>query len=278
MPLIINTNVGSLNSQRYLTRNTNTLAKSMEKLSSGFRINKAADDAAGLQLSEQVRTQIRGSQKASDNTQDGINVLNITDGALQQVTDNLQRMRELAVQAGNDTYSATQKGAIKAEMDQLSADITRIANATQFNGKTLLNGSQTTFTLQIGANNNATNDQLNIASAFADISVGVNGLNIGTVDVVTNATAAITSLDTALDKINTQRGTIGAFVTRLEGASNNLTIALENFSASESRIRNVDVAAESSNLTRNQILQQASQAMLSQANQAPQLAIQLLRG
>lgn len=275
MPLIINSNAMSLNSQRYLTNNTNALAKSMEKLSSGFRINRAGDDAAGLQLSEKLRSQIRGSQKANDNTQDGINVLNIADGAMQQITDNLQRMRELAVQAGNDTYSTTQKTAIQSEITQLSNDITRISTATQFNGKTLLDGTQTTFTLQIGANNSASNDQLNIASAFGN--VGAAALSINALNVANNATAAITALDAALDTVNTQRGTIGAYVNRLEGASNNLSIAIENFSSTESRIRNVDVAAESSNLTRNQILQQASQAMLAQANQAPQLALNLLR-
>src|SRR5690606_36346419 len=138
MPIVINTNTASLNAQRYLGANTNALARSIEKLASGFRINRAGDDAAGLQISENLRAEIRGSKKALDNVQDGMNVLNIVDGAYQQITDNLQRMRELAVQGANDTYSTAQRNAIGQELDQLRADIARIANATQFNGKELM--------------------------------------------------------------------------------------------------------------------------------------------
>jgi flagellin len=292
MPLVVNTNISSLNAQRLLTQNTSMLQKSMEKLSSGFRINRSADDAAGLQLSETLRAQIRGSQKALDNTQDGINVLNLTDGALQQVTDNLQRMRELSVQAANDTYSTNQRNAIDSEMFQLSSDITRIAQATQFNGIALLDGTNAaagTINLQIGPNDNsAGNDQLDISTAFGDVTAATLGIDVaaanaggGGVDILTDNTsrsAAIATIDAAIDSVNTQRGTIGAFVNRLEGAANNLSNAIENFSSSESRIRNVDVALESANLTRNQILQQASATMLAQANSAPQLALKLLQG
>jgi len=277
MPLIVNTNVSSLNTQRFLSNNTNALQKSMERLSSGYRINKAGDDAAGLQLSETLRAQIRGSQKALDNTQDGINVLNLADGALQQITDNLQRMRELAVQGANDTYSAAQRSAINAEISQLSADIDRIAKATQFNGKTLLDGNTTAMVIHLGPNSTA-NDLLDVASAFTQataLGIGASSLDVSTAGA---ASSTITNLDTALAAVNSQRGRIGAFTNRLEGAANNLSIAIENFSASESRIRNVDVAQESANLTRNQILQQASAAMLAQANSAPQLALQLLQG
>src|SRR4051812_32008355 len=147
MPLNINTNVSSLNAQRYLNTNSTMLSKSMEKLSSGYRINRAGDDAAGLALSEKLRSQIRGSQKASDNVQDGINVLNIADGALQSVTDYLQRMRELAVQAGSDTYNTAQRSSMKAEFDQLASGINQIASATQFNGVHLLSGSATSLKL-----------------------------------------------------------------------------------------------------------------------------------
>jgi len=283
MPLIVNTNVSSLNTQRFLSNNTNALQKSMERLSSGYRINKAGDDAAGLQLSETLRAQIRGSQKALDNTQDGINVLNLTDGALQQITDNLQRMRELAVQAGNDTYSASQRSAMQSEVSQLAADITRIGDATQFNGTNLLTGSAGSFIIQLGPNSSGTSDQLNLATAgaanpFGDIrstALAVTALDLST---ATHSGSAITAIDAAITTVNQRRGAIGAFTNRLEGAANNLSIAIENFSASESRIRNVDVAMESANLTRNQILQQASAAMLAQANSAPQLALQLLQG
>jgi flagellin len=287
MPLVINTNVSSLSAQRYLANNTNMLQKSMEKLSSGYRINHASDDAAGLQLSETLRSQIRGSQKAFDNVQDGINVLNLVDGVYQQIGDNLQRMRELSVQAANDTYATDQRAAIKSEMDQLINEIDRISKATEFNGVKLLDGTKTQFIIQLGANNVAAQDQIDlVASAstnpFATAGSSGIGTNLNTaditVDTATNALASITDIDTALDNVNKRRGALGAMTNRLQGAANNLSIAIENLSTSESRIRNVDVASESANLTRNQILQQASAAMLSQANQAPSLAMQLLKG
>jgi len=284
MPLIINTNVASLNAQRHLTNNTNMLAKSMERLSSGYRINRAADDAAGLALSENLRKEIRGSQKALANVQDGVNVLNLTDGALQQITDNLQRMRELAVQAGNDTYDATQRASIETEMDQLSSEITRNSLVTEFNGVKLLNGSMANFFVQLGPNSSQVNDRIDLSTAgganpFAAVDATALGIDDANIVVTSSASSnsAIGLLDTAINSVNTRRSIIGAMVNRLEGAANNLSIGIENLSSSESRIRNVDVAEESANLTRNQILQQASSAMLAQANQAPQLALQLLR-
>lgn len=278
MPLIINTNVGSLNAQRYLTGNTTLLQRSMEKLASGFRINRAGDDAAGLALSEKLRAQIRGSQKALDNTQDGINVMNIADGALQTITDNLQRMRELAVQASNDTYSTTQRTAMQTEYDQLASGITQIASSVEFNGIKLLDGSSTLTSLQIGANTTANVDDYDVSSLFVDCTAGTLGVDAETLDTHANALLALTAIDTALDTINSTRGNLGASSNRLESTASNLSVGIENTSASESRIRNVDVAQESANLSRNQILQQAASAMLVQANQAPQLALQLLRG
>jgi flagellin len=282
MPLNINTNVGSINAQRYLNNNSNALNKSMEKLSSGYRINRAGDDAAGLALSEKLRAQIRGSQKALDNVNDGINVLNIADGAMQGVTDYLQRMRELAVQAGNDTYNTAQRSAMKAEFDQLSSGINQISDATQFNGVFLLNGSApaSSMRLQIGANSTSGVDTLDVGGTgvFDDLdttALSVNSLNL---DTNTNALGAITALDKALTTLNTRRGNIGAMTNRLETTANNLATNIENTSASESRIRNVDVASESSKMSQYQILQQAASAMLSQANQTPQLALQLLKG
>ena len=278
MPLIINTNIGSMNAQRYLGNNTNALQKSMEKLASGYRINRAGDDAAGLGLSESLRSQIRGSQKALDNTQDGINVMNIADGALQTVTDSLQRMRELAVQASNDTYNATQRTSMQTEYDQLASGITQIASAAQFNGVTLLDGNTGTLTLQIGANTVANVDDFDVSSLFIDATSATLGVDTQTLDTHANAQTAIASLDTAIDSINTARGNLGASSNRLESNAANLSTNIENLSSSESRIRNVDVAMESANLSRNQILQQAASAMLAQANQSPQLALQLLRG
>jgi flagellin len=279
MPLVINSNIGSMNAQRYLSMNTSNLQKSMEKLASGYRINHAADDAAGLGLSESLRSQIRGSQKALDNTQDGINVMNIADGAMQTITDNLQRMRELSVQAANDTYSTTQRTSMQTEYDQLASGITQIASAVQFNGIKLLDGTSTLSSIQIGANTVANVDDFDVSTLFSDVTAGANGLNVDTqtLDSHANAQASIAALDTALDSINTKRGNLGASVNRLESTATNLSTMAENTSASESRIRNVDVAAESSNLTKNQILQQAASAMLSQANQSPQLALQLLK-
>ncbi len=291
MPLVINTNTTSINAQRHLSKNTNMLQKSMERLSSGFRINRAGDDAAGLQLSENLRTQIRGSQAALANVQDGKNVLNIADGALSVITENLQRMRELAVQAANDTYDASQRTAIKQEMDARADDITRIANATEFNGVALLDGNAVAaaMSLQVGPNNVVANDVITIGGAFAaasdgttlgvpsDTEAGGAGASAMQVDSAANARTSIGLLDTAITTINTRRATIGSFVNQLESAEENLMIAIESFQAAESRIRNVDVAAESARMTQNQILQQSSLAMLSQANQAPQLALQLLQ-
>jgi flagellin len=285
MPLTINTNISSLNAQRYLSSNTNMLQKTMEKLASGYRINRAGDDAAGLQLSENLRSQIRGTKKALDNTLDGLNVLNIADGALQIAADNLQRMRELAIQSASDTYNATQRSAIQVEIQQLLADTDRIALATEFNGVDLLSTSTpATFIIQVGANTTVGVDTIDIVGTLGDArssTLGIstwNGTALTTnIDTGANARAFVNLVDTALTTLNTRRGTLGAMVNRLEGTSSNLSIGIENLSSSESRIRNVDVALESANLTRNQILQQASNTILAQANQSPQLALQLLQ-
>jgi flagellin len=238
-----------------------------------------------LQLSENLRAQIRGTQMALNNTQDGINVLNIADGALQTITDNLQRVRELAVQAANDTYDTPQRSAIEVEMTQLFKDIDRIASATTFDGVNLLSGPVASFILQVGANTTAGVDTIDIAGALGSADAATLGIAMWTNPAMTthmttsaNAVTLISLVDTALTAVNTKRGNLGAFVSRLQGTVNNLSIGVENLSSSESRIRNVDVAAASANLTRNQILQQASNTILAQANQAPQLALQLLKG
>ncbi|MDX2085711.1 MAG: flagellin [Candidatus Melainabacteria bacterium] len=285
MSIVVNTNVSSLNAQRYLSFNTSALGKSQEKLASGFRINRASDDAAGLQISETLRAQIRGSQKALDNVQDGINVLNIVDGAFNQITENMQRMRELVVQGANDTLATAQRDAIEEELDQLAADIDRIANGTQFNGVNLLTGSTTSFRIQVGPNSTSTTNMINIATAantnpLATATASALGVDDASISVASNASAlqTLSGIDGALSTLNTRRATAGALTNRLQGAANNLAIGIENLSASESRIRNVDVAKESAELVRNQILQQASATILSQANQSPQLALSLLRG
>ncbi|MDH4378970.1 MAG: flagellin [Vampirovibrionales bacterium] len=278
MPLVVNTNVSSINAQRNLTNNVMSLSKSMEKLSSGYRINKAGDDAAGLTISENLRAQIRGSKKAIDNVQDGINVLNITDAALSGISNNLQRMRELAVQAGNDTNSAASRTAMKTEFDALGTEITRISDSTNFNGVQLLDGTTASINIQLGPGSAAASNVLNIAS-FGDIDAAALGVATGATPMATNANAiaTIALVDTAITTVNTRRSGIGAVANRLENAASNLMSSVENLSAAESRIRDVDVAAESSNLVRNQVLQQASAAMLSQANQQPSIALSLLK-
>ena len=288
MGININTNVQSLNAQRVLGSNVKSLGKSLEKLSSGYRINRASDDAAGLQISEGLRSQIRGSDQANSNVQDGINVLNTTDGGLETITNNLQRVRELAVQGGNDTLSSDQRSAIDKEIQQLAKDVTRIASASQFNKKDLLNGATSSLKIQVGANVTSATNTIDLATAgtnpFGDsratalnllgagdavkLSVKSNGSSLKTLSIV----------DAALQTVQNRRASIGALTNRLEGASTNLQISSENFSASESRIRNTDIAKESANLTKNQVLQQASAQILGQANQTSQLALSLLKG
>ncbi len=288
MGMIINTNIQSLNAQRLLAKNTRMQSKSYEKLASGFKINKASDDAAGLQISESLRTQIRGSQQASNNVQDGMNVLNIMDGTMQTLTDNLQRMRELTVQAANDTYANDQRSAIASEMSQLSVDINRIAQGTQFNGRLLLDGSISNYYMQVGANYNSSVDRIDLANIggvnpFESVDirdlVGLTGTTT-TLNVMNSGSSltVLERLDAALQKINNRRATLGAMINRLDGTFNNLSLNIESQSASESRIRNTDIAKESAELTRNQVLQQASTQILSQANQIPQLALKLLQG
>jgi flagellin len=279
MPLYINTNVSSLTAQRSLNTNAVSLSKSLEKLSTGFRINRANDDAAGLQISELLRSSVRGSQKALDNAQDGINVLNIADGAYETITNSVQRVRELVVQASNDTNGTSQRDAIKSELDQLSSEIDRIINTTKFNGKTLLDGTNSTYHLQIG-DKGTSNDQISVGAVFSNIlttNLQIDTTNLS-VNTTTNAQATLNRLDTAIGTITSRRATLGAFINRLEATVSNLSISIENQQAAEARVRNVDVAAESSKLVSNQILQQAAASILSQANQTPSLALSLLRG
>ena len=287
MGIIINTNIQSLNAQRLLSKNTRMQSKSYEKLASGFKINKASDDSAGLQISESLRTQIRGSQQAGNNVQDGINVLNIMDGTMQTLTDNLQRMRELTVQAANDTYAVDQRNAIASEISQLAVDINRIAAGTQFNGRLLLDGSISNYYMQVGANYNSAVDRIDLANIggvnpFESVNirdlVGLTGTTT-TLNVMNSGSSlkVLERLDGALQKVNNRRAALGAMINRLDGTFNNLSLNIESQSASESRIRNTDVAKESAELTRNQVLQKASAQILSQANQIPQLALKLLQ-
>jgi flagellin len=276
--MYINANVSSIIAQRSLNSNTLTLNRSLERLSTGYRINRSGDDAAGLQISELLRTQIRGSQRSYDNVQDGINVLNIADGTYDTVTNSLQRIRELAIQGASDVNGSDQRNAIKSEIDQLSSEIDRIINTTKFNGITLLDGSKSTFFIHVGPGGNA-NNAIDVSSVFANnltTNLLVDTANLS-VNTTTNAQATLNRIETAIGTLVVRRATIGAFVNRLEATANNLQISIENQTAAEARIRNTDVARESTALVAAQVLQQAASSILSQANQLPQLALRLLQ-
>ncbi|MDB2105234.1 flagellin [Clostridium paraputrificum] len=275
--MIINHNMNAMNAHRNMGMNTNAAGKSMEKLSSGLRINRAGDDAAGLSISEKMRAQIRGLDQASRNSQDGISMIQTAEGALQETQNILQRMRELAVQAANDTNVTDDRIAIAAEITTLTSEIDRIASTTQFNEKNLLDGSLVSGSgakLQIGANNaTALSLEINI-SDMSSSSLGVDGVDVTDHG---NAKGAIDTINTAIKSVSTQRSALGANQNRLEHTIANLDNASENLTAAESRVRDVDMAKEMMNFSKNNILQQAAQAMLAQANQQPQGVLQLLR-
>ncbi|POX35128.1 flagellin Hag [Bacillus sp. Ru63] len=277
----INHNIAALNTLNRLSSNNGASQKNMEKLSSGLRINRAGDDAAGLAISEKMRGQIRGLEMASKNSQDGISLIQTAEGALTETHSILQRVRELTVQAGNTgTQDATTDlQAIQDEIDNLLDEVDGISQRTAFNGKNLLDGTQTNgFTFQIGANKG---QQLTVN--IGDMSTAATGLDMLKADYkVTTATAAntdalLTKVDSAINKVSSERGKLGAVQNRLEHTINNLSASGENLTAAESRIRDVDMAKEMSEFTKNNILSQASQAMLAQANQQPQNVLQLLR-
>ncbi len=268
----INHNIAALNTYRQLTNANNAQMKSMEKLASGLRINRAGDDAAGLAISEKMRGQIRGLDMAAKNAQDGISLIQTAEGALNETHAILQRMRELAVQGANDTNVKADRDAIQEELNQLMSEIDRIAETTQFNTQNLLDG---TFsgTLQIGANDG---QNLGISISAMDTSALFSGSSIAVSDHTT-ASATISALDKAIESVSSERSKLGALQNRLEHTINNLSTSSENLTAAESRIRDVDMAKEMMEQTKNAILAQASQAMLAQANQMPQGVLQLLR-
>lgn len=274
MGLRINQNITALNAHRSLTQTDNALSKSLEKLSSGLRINRAADDAAGLAISEKMRGQIKGLAQATRNAQDAISLIQTAEGALNETHSILQRMRQLAVQAANDTNTDEDRQQIQQEIDQLIEELDRIGNTTQFNTKVLLSGdfATTALTFHIGANQ----DQV-IALNIGDMRA--SALGVSSLDVTSQAFAesSIALLDTAINTVSTERSKLGAYQNRLEHTIANLGVAQENLSAAESRIRDVDMAAEMMEFTRAQILLQAGTAMLAQANTLPQAVLQLLR-
>ena len=275
MSLRINNNVAALNSYRNLAFTNVQMSKSLEKLSSGFRINRAADDAAGLVKSESLRGEIRGNQTAIKNAQDGVSFVQTAEGALNEVHSILQRMRELAVDAAN---TATTDGAAQdAEVDELLKEIDSIGSRTTFAGKTVFTDySSSALTFHVGA---GASDTLALATDLGLSSADVFGSDLSGVDLTSasGATAAITAIDTAIGNVSDTRSTLGATQNRLEHTINNLNVAVENLTASESRIRDTDMALEMANFTRHQILTSAGTAMLAQANSTPQNVLQLLQ-
>jgi flagellin len=270
MGLRINTNVAALNTSRTLQRSTGDLNRSLERLSSGLRINRAADDAAGLAIAEGFRSQVRGTSVAQRNSQDGISLVQTAEGSLSETTNILQRIRELSVQSANGTLSTDNRLAINTEVQQLLSQIDDIALRTEFNGVRVLSVAQT-VTLQSGANTGQTL-LVNVAGAKTN-DLGVNALNVS---VVTAAVSAISLVDRALNSVNSLRATLGALQNRLEFTINTLAIQEENASASESAIRDADISRETIRFTRNQILVSAGTSVLAQANIVPQTALQLL--
>ena len=269
--MVVQHNLSAMNTNRQMGTVSSALQKSTEKLSSGYKINRAGDDAAGLSISEKMRSQIRGLNKASDNAQDGISLIQVAEGALNETHSILQRMNELATQAANDTNTSTDRTAIKAEIDQLTSEINRIQSTTQFNTQNLLDGKFTGKNLQIGSLKGQT-IKISISNMNAK-TLGVSGL---TVDKNSTAGISMSKIQAAIDKVSTQRSNLGALQNRLEHTINNLDTTSENTSAAESRIRDTDMADEMVQYSKNNILAQAGNSMLAQANQQTQGVLSLL--
>ena len=270
--MVVQHNLSAINTNRQMGVVTNALQKSTEKLSSGYKINRAADDAAGLSISEKMRSQIRGLNKASDNAQDGISLIQVAEGALNETHSILQRMNELATQAANDTNTSVDRQSIKDEIKQLNEELDRISSTTQFNKQDLLTGGFS-GKLQVGALEGQTMD------VKISLAVSAKGLNVSTVEVSTNAKAgaAMQSIQDAIESVSKQRSKLGAIQNRLEHTINNLDTNAENTQAAESRIRDTDMADEMVQYSKNNILSQAGQSMLTQANQQTQGVLSLLQ-
>ncbi|MBF5038167.1 flagellin FliC [Methylophilus sp. 13] len=267
MAAVINTNISSLNAQRNLNASQAGLNQSIQRLSSGLRVNSAKDDAAGLAIATRMDSQVRGNDVAIRNSNDAISYLQVTEGGLSKATDVLQRMRELAVQAANGSYGSGDRANLDTEFTQLTQELGRLSTATQFNGLNVFGGPGYTF--QIGS---GSADTLQVSSVTA---ATISGNNVATASA---ATAAITAIDAQLDTVNTSRASLGAYQNRFEAVISSLQVNIENVSAAKSRIMDADFAAETAKMTRNQILQQAGTAMLAQANQLPNSVMSLIKG
>ena len=270
--MVVQHNLTAMNANRNLSTVTGAQQKSTEKLSSGYRINRAADDASGLSISEKLRSQIRGLDKAASNSQDGISLVQVAEGALNETHSILQRMNELATQAANDTNTSTDRESIQQEMDQLTSEIDRIRSTTQFNSMNLLDGTFTGMRLQVGA---LSGQKISVSIGKMNTAcLGIDSLKMSSFSAAGKAMEAIQA---AIDKVSTQRSTLGALQNRLEHTINNLDTAAENLQTAESRIRDTDMAEEMVNYSKNNILAQAGQSMLAQANQSNQGVLSLLQ-
>ena len=282
MAQTINTNILSLNAQRATNMSQSSLATSMQRLSSGLRINSAKDDAAGLAIAERMNTQVRGMNVAIRNANDGISLAQTAEGALSKVGDSLQRMRELAVQARNATNNSSDRDSLDKEFEQLQAEIQRVLGGTTFNGKAILGADATSMTFQVGANTTA-NDILTIASSDLTTATNISTVtntasaSIDAAATIGSIATVIDNIDTALTRVNNERAVYGATQSRFDAVVSNLQQSVEAQSAARSRIMDADFAAETANLSRAQILQQAGSAMIAQANQQPQQVLALLR-
>jgi flagellin len=277
MALRVNTNVSSVFAQKHSSRTEERLRSNFEHLSSGLRITKAADDAAGLAISESMRSDIRSLKQAARNTNDGISMVQTAEAAMSEVTNIISRMRELAVEASSELLQSTERGYLQTEFTELQAEIDRIAATTNFNGLVLGDGSNASVDIQVGISASA-NDRITVT--LQDVTTGTLGIDSGTIDLADDVAsqAAITALDTALDGMNNARANLGAAQNRLSATMHALQDYTENLVEAESRIRDVDFASETADMTRNQVLSQAGVAVLSQANSAPQTVLALLQG
>jgi flagellin len=277
VPLTITTNLASLNAQKNLRGTQHQMQQSLARLSSGFRINQAADDAAGLAISENLRAHIRGIKQASRNTEDGISLVQVAEGGLQEVSNMLIRLRELGVQAASDTIGDTERHFTDVEYQQLKSEIQRISEVTKFNGRDLLNGTGGVMDIQVGIENDPFADRISFNTASANSTMDALGLTPLTLATKEDAQSSLGFIDAAQLSVNSMRANFGALQNRLTSTVNNLAVAHENLSAANSRIRDTDIAEETAEMTRNSILQQAGVSVLGQANTMQQVALKLLQ-
>jgi len=276
MGLRINTNVASINAQRNLRGTRGNLDKTLEQLSSGSRINRAGDDAAGLAISENLKAQIRGLGQAERNAQDGVSLVQIAEGGLTEISNILIRLRELGVQAASDTIGPTERKFLNVEFEQLVSEVDRIAQSTEFNRVPLLNGIGAVFDIQIGTRNDPVSDRLTFDASSADVNVAALGLNLASVSDKISAQNSLAAIDQAIISVSGIRADFGALQNRLQSTINNIVISVENLSAANSRVRDTDIASATAELTKNNILMQAGTSVLAQANQSTNSALSLI--